>query len=167
MICNRATDGGARQGPIIHVLPLHRERGKVPGWSTRNPRAVGIALLMTTHTVQAGYTESFRTAHDVREMPVTIVALLRIVGCGVTVDAARRDEYGVDLIPRCESGGCVYAIRFCGKRNSYRKQRQHENRRKQSYRREHSIPLLSGLDSISGKLLGVFVNYHAEPSKVI
>ena len=135
----------------------------MPVVSTRDSGAVGVLILVTTDAVQPGHAFAFRTAHDVRKMPVPIVALLRIVGGSVTVDAAWRDEYGVDLIPRCESGGCVYAIRFCGERNDYRKQCQREKR---SYRREHSIPLLVRVGFDIRELLGVSVNYHAARRRV-
>ena len=70
-------------------------------WSTGNSGAVGVLFLMTTDAVQSGHAFAFRTAHDVGEMPVTIVALLRIVGGSVTVDAAWRDQHGIDLVPGC------------------------------------------------------------------
>src|SRR5438552_387866 len=37
--------------------------------------------------------------HGVGVMTPPLVALLRIIDCGVTVDAARMDEDGVDLLP--------------------------------------------------------------------
>ena len=57
--------------------------------SAWNSGAVGIVVLMTTDTVQAGHTFSFRPTDHICDMSMTIVALLWIVCSGVTVDAAR------------------------------------------------------------------------------
>jgi hypothetical protein len=94
---------------------------------------------MTTDAVQRGDAVAIWSADDIGEVPVTIVALLRIVGGSVTVDAAWRDEYGVDLLPCCQSGGSILVTGFSGECNSYRKntETQSDNRREQSVQCEH------------------------------
>jgi len=51
--------------------------------------AVGISLLMTTRTIQSGHAFAFWTSNDIGEMTVAIIALLRVVGSGMAVYAAR------------------------------------------------------------------------------
>jgi hypothetical protein len=46
---------------------------------------------------------ALRPAHDVELMPMPILALLRIVSCGVAVEAARMNEDRIDLLPGGES----------------------------------------------------------------
>jgi len=85
-----ATDSSTRERTIVDVLPAHFEWRKVPVVTTGNARAVGVCFLMTTGAIQTRNAFAFRTAHDIRDVPVSIVALLWIVRGGVTVDAARR-----------------------------------------------------------------------------
>jgi hypothetical protein len=47
---------------------------------------------MAAFTIQRRHADVPRPAHDIREMAMTVIALLRIICCGVTVDAARRSQ---------------------------------------------------------------------------
>jgi len=84
---------------IVRVLPAHRQRREMPIWSTRYARAVGVNFLMTTDATQRRHTSALSTAYDVCEVAMAIVALLRIVCGGVTVDAAWRNHDGINLLP--------------------------------------------------------------------
>jgi hypothetical protein len=54
--------------------------------------AVGISLLMTARTIQSGHPFAFWTSNDIGEMTVAIIALLRVVGSGMAIYAARVRE---------------------------------------------------------------------------
>jgi len=54
--------------------------------------AVSIRLLMTTRTIQSGHSFAFWTSNDIGEVTVAIIALLRIVGSGMAIYAARVRE---------------------------------------------------------------------------
>jgi hypothetical protein len=54
--------------------------------------AVGIRLLMTTCTIQTGNPFTFWTSNDIGEMTMAIIALLRVVGSGMAIYAARVRE---------------------------------------------------------------------------
>src|SRR4029079_18887755 len=71
---------------------------------------------------------------DVRDVTVPIVALLRIVGGGVAVDATRVSEHGIDLFPRRQSLRCGGALRFedPGPRSSTDRKHRNRNRRHQN-----------------------------------
>jgi hypothetical protein len=77
---------------VVDVLPAHLEWREVPVVTTGNACAVGVGFLMTTGAVQTRNAFAFRTAHDIRDVTMSIVALLWIVCSGVTVDAARRRQ---------------------------------------------------------------------------
>ena len=84
------THGRARKRTIVCVLPTHLEWREVPVVTTRNTGTVGISFLVTTRAVQTRHSFAFGpAAHDIRDVTVSIVALLWIVGGRVTVDAAR------------------------------------------------------------------------------
>src|SRR6266498_4325928 len=93
------TDRRTGQWLIAQVLPLHRQRRQVPIVSARDAGAVGVFLLVAACTIQSGNAFAFRTTDDVSEMTVAIVALLRIICRRVTVDAARRSQDRIDLLP--------------------------------------------------------------------
>jgi hypothetical protein len=84
-----ATDCSTRKRLIVSVLPAHRQWSEVPLVTTWYTGTVGISLLMTTRTIQSGHPFAFWTSNDIGEMTVAIIALLRVVGSGMTVDAAR------------------------------------------------------------------------------
>jgi hypothetical protein len=85
-----ATHGSTREWSIVDVLPTHFEWRKVPVVTTGNACAVGVCLLMTTGAIQTRNAFAVRTTHDIRDVTMSIIALLWIVRSGVTVDAARR-----------------------------------------------------------------------------
>ena len=80
--------------------------------------AVGIDPLVTGGAREGGNAHACLTAHDIETMTVPVVALLRIVRGGVTVDAAWMGEDRIHLPPggeafgaRCLSGGHASAGR--------------------------------------------------------
>src|ERR1700749_3829994 len=99
-VADRAAHGRARKGLVVLVLPAHRERREMPVVPAGDARAVRVALLMTGHAVERGNAVAFAAAHDVREVAVAVVALLRVVRRRVAVDAARVREHRIDLPPR-------------------------------------------------------------------
>jgi hypothetical protein len=54
---------------------------------------IRVFLLMAGRAIQSRDAFAFGTSYDVCKMPVTIVPLLRVAGCGVTVNAAREGEH--------------------------------------------------------------------------
>src|SRR5262249_45185283 len=98
-ISQRRANFSARQDLVIRVLPLHRQRGKMPvigAWDTGTFR---IQPLMTRRTVKARHTFTVRPADHIKKVSMPVIALLRIVGSGVAVDATRMREYGVNTLP--------------------------------------------------------------------
>src|SRR6266850_2934994 len=65
--------------------------------------AVSSGLLMTCRASERGHASVRFTSDHVEEMDMTVVALLRIIVCGMTVDAARACAYRIDLLPGCQS----------------------------------------------------------------
>jgi hypothetical protein len=47
---------------------------------------------MTTRTIQSGHPFAFWTSNDIGEMTMAIIALLRVVGSGMAIYAARVRE---------------------------------------------------------------------------
>ena len=86
-------DRRAREWPIVCVLPTHLERCKVPIVTAGNTSAVGIRLLMTTGAMLTRHSSASRSAHDVRDVSMSIVALLGVVCGGVTVDTAGMSQH--------------------------------------------------------------------------
>ena len=69
-----------------------------------NTGAIGVGFLMTTRAIQTRHAFAFRAAtHDVGDMTPSLISLLRIISGGVTVDAARMGQHGIDLFPRSEA----------------------------------------------------------------
>ena len=64
----------------------------MPVMTAGHSRAIGINLLMTTRTIQSGHPFVFWTSNDIGEMTVAIIALLRVVGSGMAIYAARVRE---------------------------------------------------------------------------
>src|SRR5882724_10987742 len=98
--------------------------------------AVGIHRLVSAYTTKRGHTLAGGTADDIREMTVPVIALLWIVGSGVTVDAARRSQNRIDLLPRGQSIGNLTIARrgfpftdleraYCRKRNQHHEDAEH------------------------------------------
>ena len=88
------TYSGARKRSIVDVLPTHLEWRKVPVVTTGNTGAVGVGLLMAAGAIQTGNAFAFRTTtHDISDVTPAIIALLWIVGGGVTVDATRVGQH--------------------------------------------------------------------------
>src|SRR6266446_10696547 len=102
-ICNGPADLGAGQDLPARVLPPHRQRRQVPAMPARYAGAFGVGLLVTGHALQRRNTLALGPAHDVGEVAMPIVALLRVVRGSVAVDAAGRRQHGVDLLPRGET----------------------------------------------------------------
>src|SRR6185369_1690416 len=96
-VSHRATDFSTRERSIVCILPAHREWREVPVAAAGNPRAVRVCFLVTADAIQTRHAGAVRTTHDIRDVTVAIVTLLRVVGGGVTVDATRRGQDGVDL----------------------------------------------------------------------
>src|ERR1700693_2812518 len=71
--------------------------------------AVCVVLLMTSNALQRWNALAVRAAHNIGEVPVPVVALLRIVRRRVAVDAARMREHRIDLLP------CGQAVRSHGR----------------------------------------------------
>src|SRR5260370_35267668 len=69
----------------------------------RDAGAVGVGLLVTGHALQRRNTLALGPAHDIGEMAMSIVALLRMVRGGGAVDATGGGQHGVDLLPRSET----------------------------------------------------------------
>src|SRR5689334_10478632 len=95
-----AANSGARENAIIRVLPAHRERREVPVMTAGNAGAVGICFLMTARAIQSRHAFAFWSTHDIRDVTVPVVSLLRIVRGRVTVDTARAREHRIYLFPR-------------------------------------------------------------------
>jgi len=71
--------------------------------------AVRIGALMASNALQRRNALAVGAAHNVGEVPVPVVALLRIVRRRVAVDAARMREHRIDLLP------CGQAVRSRGR----------------------------------------------------
>jgi hypothetical protein len=71
--------------------------------TTGNTGTVGVGFLMAAGAVQTRNTFAFRTTHDIRDVTSSFITLLRIFGCGVTIDATRVCQDRVDLLPRGET----------------------------------------------------------------
>src|SRR5260370_18674853 len=95
----------------------------------RDAGAVGVGLLVTGHALQRRNTLALGPAHDIGEMVMPIVALLRMVRGGVAVDAAGEGQHGVDLPPRPETLPGSRGGRFAGKARAYPAQSRREPRR--------------------------------------
>ena len=88
-IRHSSAHGRTRQRAIAWVLPSHRQRRQVPIWSAGYAGTLGVLFLMATHAIQRGHATVCRPADDIREMPMPVIALLRIICGRMTVDAAR------------------------------------------------------------------------------
>jgi hypothetical protein len=88
-IGNSATHTGARKRSIVQVLPLHREWREVPVVAPRDAGAIGVRLLMTAGAIQPRHAFTLPATNHVRDVPVSIVSLLRVVSGSVTVDTTR------------------------------------------------------------------------------
>src|SRR5260370_14488837 len=65
----------------------------------RDAGAVGVGLLVTGHALQRRNTLALGPAHDIGEMAMSIVALLRMVRGGPAVDSTGSRHHGEDLLP--------------------------------------------------------------------
>jgi hypothetical protein len=86
-IADRFADVGARQDFVIRVLPLHRQRSQMPVLAAGNARAIRVGALMTSSAVQRRHAFAFGASDNVKRMAVPVIALLRILGGGVAIDA--------------------------------------------------------------------------------
>lgn len=77
----------------------------MPIRSTGYTRAVSVLDLMAADTIQRGYAFALWSTDHVREMPVTIVTLLRVVSSCVAVNAAWRNQNGINLFPGSQAIG--------------------------------------------------------------
>ena len=60
---------------------------------------------MTRRACQCGNAVASLSAYDIEEMGMPIIALLRIAGGGVAIDAARVRQHRIHLAPRDEAFG--------------------------------------------------------------
>ena len=88
-IGERAANGGARKRSIVQVLPLHREWREMPVVTAGNAGAVCICFLMAAGAFQTGHACASHSTHDVGEVTLSIIALLRVVRSSVAVNATR------------------------------------------------------------------------------
>src|SRR5438270_14018944 len=65
---------------------------------------------MACRALKARHAVVIWTSHDVGEMTAARVPLLRIIDGRVTIDAARMDEDGMDLLPGGESLGAARVV---------------------------------------------------------
>ena len=93
-----SADLGTRQDLVVQVLPLHRQGCQVPVMPARDSGTVGVGALMARNALQRRHAHAVRTAHHIGEVAMPIVALLRIIGSGVAVDAAGMGQHGIDLL---------------------------------------------------------------------
>ena len=128
-IRDRTADFCARQDLVVQILPLHRQRRQVPVMRAGQAGAVRVGVLMASNTLQRRNPFALWPAHHVREMPVPVIALLRVVRGRMAVDAPRMREHGINLLPCCKPvrsrrghlRGIVCTARECheGKEKSY------------------------------------------------
>jgi len=93
---NEKPTAGLRKKPnssMIVGLKLQVDDKSDAFVSAGNTGAVRVGFLMAACAVQTGNAFAFRTTHDIRDVTVPVVALLRIVRGGVTVDAARMSQH--------------------------------------------------------------------------
>jgi hypothetical protein len=84
-----ATNSGTRKRAIVCVLPTHFEWREVPVVTTGDSGAVGVCFLVAAGAIQASDSFAFRSTNNVCDVTVPVVALLWIVGGGVTVNTTR------------------------------------------------------------------------------
>jgi hypothetical protein len=98
---------------------------------------------MTGSAVEARNTFSPRSADDVEQMTVPVIALLRIVRGSVAINTARIGQDGVDLLPGCETRFARHCRRTCvlgqGKRACPHKARDHNDYQGQSTNRSVGV----------------------------
>ncbi|HWX56824.1 MAG TPA: hypothetical protein VN176_19745 [Verrucomicrobiae bacterium] len=79
-----------------------------------NSCRVCIRALMAGDALQPRNAVPSRPTHDIEEMPVAIVTLLRVTPGCVAVDTARVGHYAIDLLPGGKAFGTALA-RFPGR----------------------------------------------------
>ena len=126
-----AADLRRRQRLIVAVLPRHRQRRQAPAVPAGDAGSVQVCSLMTLRAVraacglagrslvaggasQAGHAAAFLPTYHIELVPMSVVALLRIVGCGVAIEAAWIGQYGIDLLPSGKGFGAGWMILRCG-----------------------------------------------------
>src|SRR5204863_10031747 len=82
----RVAHCGTRADLVSRVLPLHRKWRQMPAFRAWHARAVCIGRLMTSRTLQCGNTFALWAAHYIKEVAMSVIALLWIIAGGVTVD---------------------------------------------------------------------------------
>jgi len=58
---------------------------------------------MARRALECSRAVAISSAHHIEEMPMAIIALLRIVGCSMAVNTARMRHYGIKLLPSSQS----------------------------------------------------------------
>jgi len=94
---------------VVQVLPLHGERRQLPAGSARHAGAVGIRSLMARRAGERGNAAASRSAYDVEQVGMAIIALLGVARGSMAIDAARMREHRVHLLP----GGETFGARRC------------------------------------------------------
>jgi hypothetical protein len=110
------TNSSARKWAIVCILPTHFEWREVPVVTAGNSGAVCVSVLMTTGAGKSRHAIAIRSADNVCDVTTPFVSLLWIIGGGVAVNTARRSQNPVDLFPRGQSLGFVWALRGFGEK---------------------------------------------------
>ena len=114
-ICDRPAHGGARHDLFARILPLHRQWREVPAGRSWYAGAIGVRSLVAGRTRESRYAHPRLSAHNVKTMSVTVIALLRKARGRVAVDAAWMGEDRIHLLP----GGETFVTRcLTGRRAS-------------------------------------------------
>src|SRR5258708_39685088 len=83
-----AANGGAGEEAVVQALPLHGERGQLPIGCPRDAGAVSIGPLMTRRTRERRNAVALRSAYDIEQVAMAVIALLGRAGGGMAIDAA-------------------------------------------------------------------------------
>ena len=94
---------------VVQVLPLHGERRQLPAGSARHAGAVGIYSLMTRRAGERRNAAALRSAYDVEQVGMAIIALLGVARGGMAIDATGVREHRIHLLP----GGKAFGARRC------------------------------------------------------
>jgi hypothetical protein len=115
-----ATDLWTREHAIADILPPHCQRGELPVHRSRYSGRVSVGSLMAGTAVQAHYACVTRTTHDIEQVSVTIVALLRVLDGRMAVYTAWGADNGVHAAPCREGVDSLGRLRPCLKNTAGR-----------------------------------------------
>src|SRR5262249_27475243 len=114
------------------ALPRHRQRREAPALGAWHTGGIGIDVVMAQRPLRRGGTVTMGATHNLVQVAMAVVALTRVVGAGVAVQASRMREHGFDLPPLRET---IVARRRGERRSDHR---QHPRRGKQQA--AHALP---------------------------